>query len=111
MKGHRWLVPVLFAVAAMPGCQASQSRRAALAPAEPSLVTAGEGGSTIVEAPPKSITFVDRHPLFSKPREFYDNSGNNKVVKAAAATVVGVPAGIVGELRQIVIGQPPGTTY
>jgi hypothetical protein len=27
-------------------------------------------------------------------------------VKATAATVIGIPAGIVGEMRQIVVGQP-----
>lgn len=113
MNGYRKMVPVLLALAVLPGCQAAQSRRAAVAAAEPSLVTPGsESGSTVVEAPPaRTITFVDRHPLFAKPRELYENSGNNKVVKAAAATVVGIPAGVVGELRQIVVGRPPEAAY
>ena len=57
------------------------------------------------------MTWVDRHPLFIKPREYYDNSGSNRVVKAAAATVIGVPAGIIGEIKQIVVGTPPELRY
>jgi hypothetical protein len=49
-------------------------------------------------------TWVDRHPLFSKPRQYYESTGNNKVAKTAAAAVLGVPAGIYGELKQIVVG-------
>jgi hypothetical protein len=54
---------------------------------------------------------VDRHPLFAKPREYYEGAGNNRLVKVTAATVVGIPAGLVGELRQIVAGRPPDATY
>jgi len=54
------------------------------------------------------VTFVDRHPLLSKPRDYYESSGNNKVVKTLAAGVVGVPAGLFGELKQIVVGRPAG---
>jgi len=112
MYGHRWLVPALLAVVLLPGCQASQSRRAALAANEPRLSAAGDPAPSVVQAPPpKTVTVVDRHPLLSKPREYYDSSGNNQFVKVAAATVVGVPAGIVGELKQIVVGHPPEPTY
>ena len=52
------------------------------------------------------MTFVDRHPLLSKPRDYYESSGDNKFVKSMAAGVIGVPAGIVGELKQIVVGKP-----
>jgi hypothetical protein len=57
------------------------------------------------------LTFVERHPLLYKPRDYYENSGENKVVKTAAAVVVGVPVGIVTELKQIVVGSPPTPTY
>jgi hypothetical protein len=61
--------------------------------------------------PPHEMTWVDRHPLFTKPREYYDSSGSNKVVKTAAATVIGIPAGIFGELKQIVVGTPAQPRY
>ena len=51
----------------------------------------------------KTVTWVDRHPLFSKPRDYWDTSGDNKVVKAAAATFVGVPVGMYGEVKQIIV--------
>jgi hypothetical protein len=53
-----------------------------------------------------SPSWVDRHPLLYKPRDYYETSGDNKIVKTAAATVIGIPAGVVGELRQIVTGAP-----
>ncbi len=57
--------------------------------------------------PERTVTYVDRHPLFSKPRQYWESSGDNKIVKTAAATFVGVPAGIYGELKQIVVGTTP----
>jgi hypothetical protein len=83
-----------------------------VASAEPALNPPAGPGSLVVEAPPpKSITWVDRHPLFSRPREYYEKSGKNKVAKVAAATVIGVPAGIVGEIRQVVVGRPPDAPF
>jgi hypothetical protein len=112
MNGRRWLLPAALAVLLLPGCQSTQSRRAALAAAEPSLSAPGESAPSVVQAPPpKTTTIVDRHPLLSKPREYYQSAGNNQVVKVTAATVVGIPAGIVGELKQIVVGRPPDPTY
>lgn len=69
--------------------------------------------STVVARTPGSgDTFVDRHPLLRKPRQYYDSTDSNKVVKTAAAAFIGVPSGIVGELRQIVVGVPrPATSY
>lgn len=109
MRGRRWSALVLLALGA--GCHSSPSPRP-IASAEPSLSTPGESGSTIVQAaPPHEITWVDRHPLFTKPREYYDSSGTNPVVKTAAATVIGIPAGIFGEMRQIVTGSPQQPRY
>jgi hypothetical protein len=110
MKRNHWVVVSLLAASALmaSGCASSPSRRAALTASEPSLNPHTEPGATIVQAPPAhTITWVDRHPLFSKPRQYYDSAGDNKAAKVAAATVVGVPAGIVGELKQIVAGHPP----
>ena len=45
------------------------------------------------------------------PRDYYESSGNNKVVKSAAAAVIGVPAGLYGEIRQIVVGNSGDVRY
>lgn len=77
---------------------------------EPGLVGLDAEDMALLEAPPaRELTYVDRHPLFAKPRDYWESSGENKLVKAAAATFVGVPAGIIGEFRQIVAGAPPTT--
>jgi hypothetical protein len=62
-------------------------------------------------APGRTVGYVDRHPLLAKPREYWESSGDNKIVKAAAATFIGVPAGIFGEMKQIVVGTPPEPRY
>ncbi len=106
MRGPRLHALLLTALLAFGGCQGTGASHR-VARAEPPLVD--ESGSTpsIVEtAPPRTVTFADRHPLFSKPRYYYDSTGKNKVAKVAAATVIGVPAGLVGEFRQIFRGQP-----
>jgi hypothetical protein len=111
MSGSRWLALLIVAVVAAPGCQSGPSKQT-LASAEPALSPPIEGGTTVVAAPaPKSVTFVERHPLFYKPRDYYESSGTNPVVKSAAAVVVGVPVGIYGELKQIVVGTPPQPAF
>jgi hypothetical protein len=108
MTRNRWMLLGLFAALAATGCQGMPSRRAALASSEPSLNTPEEPGTANAHTTPsRTVTWVDHHPLFSKPREYYDGAGTNKAVKVAAATVVGIPVGIVGELKQIVVGRPP----
>jgi hypothetical protein len=89
------------------GCRGVETPRS-LASSEPTLDSAPDANSVVVEAPPaKQVTFADRHPLFSRPREYYETTGRTKVAKVAAATFIGIPAGIVGEVRQIVVGRPP----
>ncbi|MCA1686225.1 MAG: hypothetical protein LC745_09650 [Planctomycetia bacterium] len=112
MRGTQRMAPILLTTAlalgsvALSGCQ-SASKRVASAP-EPGLSGPVEPGATVVEAPVSAapaVSFVDRHPLFSKPREYYDRStSSNKFVKSAKATVIGIPAGIFGEIKQIVKG-------
>ena len=111
MRGHRWLaVANLALLAALTvGCQGTGSTRVASTP-EPSLSGAIDNNSAVAEGtPPKTVSYVDRHPLLSKPRDYWESSGNNKIVKAGAATFIGVPVGIYGEIKQIVIGTPPQT--
>ncbi len=111
MSESRRLLVALLATVSMSGCQGARSHRSA-AVSEPGLFPPGDGSAEIVEVQPsRTITFRDRHPLLAKPREYYDRGGHNKASKIAAATVVGVPAGIVGELRQIVVGRPPDASY
>lgn len=109
MRALHWMVIALLATLVAPGCSGGPSKRT-LASTEPGLSTVpGDPGVTIVDRAkpvPNSETFVDRHPLFSKPRDYYENTSSNKVAKTAAAAVIGVPAGIYGELKQIVVGVP-----
>ncbi len=107
MRRHPWLAIALIAALAGAGCQASGARRS-IAAAEPPLDSTFGDGTAIAEVSPPTttVTFADRHPLLSKPREYYDNSGTNPFVKTTAATLIGIPAGILGEMRQIVVGRP-----
>jgi hypothetical protein len=114
-----WLAMAAVTLATFTGCQSGPSNRT-LASAEPALSPSVVSGTVVSEKPAviasdgatvRNVTFVDRHPLFSRPREYYESSGNNKAIKTAAAVVVGVPAGIFGELKQIVVGAPPAPNY
>ena len=108
----RRLAALLAILLSASGC-ASGARRGGYV-AEPPLSYADpDGGVPIaIETPAtQPVTIVDRHPLFSKPRDYYESSGNNGLVKAAAATFIGIPAGILGEARQIVVGRPPSARY
>lgn len=109
MRRRRWIaLVVVVAATGLVGCRGTNSRNS-LASNEPALDPAlgGDPGTMIVQTAPKSeMTWVDRHPMFSKPRDYYQKSGNNVVTKSAAATFVGVPAGVMGEMKQIVVGRP-----
>jgi len=116
MRGPRRIVAAALTLAtlAAPGCGGMSKRT--LTASEPSLsALPGDPEVAAVEpakpSPSRSVSFADRHPLFTKPRQYYDSTKNsNKAVKAAAATVIGVPAGIFGELKQIVVGAPASPT-
>ncbi len=116
MRGTRWLaICALILVAGLaPGCKSSgTTRTASVVSPEPALADGSGANSekTIEATPARTVTFVDRHPLFSKPRQYWDSSGENKVVKAAAATFIGVPVGFAGEVKQIFVGAPPETRF
>lgn len=102
-----------IALLGLSGCQGGTppKRNAAVASTEPPLTMPGDPKpGYVAEVPPsRTAGIVDRHPLLSRPRDVYDNAGSNKVVKVAGATLVGIPMGIVGELKQIVVGRPPDT--
>ena len=93
-------------LAAVPGCQSWGSRRGTVTDT-PAISGLDAEGKAYLGAPSERMaSVVDRHPLFYKPRDYWENSSNNRIVKAAAATFVGVPAGIVGEVRQLFVGRP-----
>jgi len=117
MSGFRWLTIGVVTVAAglSCGCQSAGPKRTVIS-AEPGLTSSSEpekatANGTIEGTPVKTVGFSDRHPLFTKPREYWDTSGDNRIVKAAAATFIGVPVGFVGEVRQIIVGAPPEVRY
>ena len=118
MRGKRWFaIAVLVMLYGMTsGCQGAGPRRP-IVTTEPGLAGPVDSDGTIAAdgtrqvAPTKTVTWVDRHPLFSKPRDYWDTSGNNKIVKAAAATFVGIPVGMYGEVKQIIVGTPQEARY
>ena len=118
MRGQRWFaIGVLITVYGMAvGCQSAGPKKPIIT-TEPAITSSVDSDGTIAAdgtrqiAPAKTVTWVDRHPLFSKPRDYWDTSGDNKIVKAAAATFVGVPAGMYGEVKQIVVGVPQDPHY
>jgi hypothetical protein len=119
MRGNRWrsIGVLAVAVALISGCQTAGSKRPAtvVSPA-PVVGEASEPGGAVAErtittAPVQTTSFADRHPLFYKPRQYWETAGDNKVAKVARATFIGVPAGFVGEVKQIFVGAPPQVSY
>jgi hypothetical protein len=117
IRGYRGIAigAVVLACTFGAGCQSSGPRRSVV-PAEPGLAGPATTDGTVADgnaemAPVKQVSWVDRHPLFSKPRDYWETSGDNKIVKAAAATFVGIPVGFYGEVKQIVVGVPVEPKY
>jgi hypothetical protein len=117
MRGYRlFAIGLLVCTYGMnSGCQSPSTTRTIVSP-EPGVARTASPDGVVVEkdpavTPAKTVSVVDRHPLFSKPRDYWDSSGDNKIVKAAAATFVGVPAGVFGEVKQIFVGVPPAPAY
>jgi hypothetical protein len=117
MRGYRlFAIGLIVCVYGMSsGCKTNSpsSSRTIVSP-EPGVASASGSDGVVVEGSPppvKTVSAVDRHPLFSKPRDYWESSGDNKIVKAAAATFVGVPVGVFGEVKQIIVGAPPEAHY
>ncbi len=91
------------------GCSLTGSHHAPIATQAVSPIVTGPGdvviGGPALDARP--VTFVDRHPLLRTPVEFYHKTNAGCVGKTAAATFLGVPAGVVLEVGQIIAGCPP----
>lgn len=111
-------IALLCGLVVMTGCHGSKHRSSAYGP-PPVSATAEYGVPTDAQATaptpdalayqpvdmPPEKGFVDRHPLFSAPRNYYRDSSSNPVMKVLAGTFVGVPVGVVRESKQIVYGQ------
>jgi hypothetical protein len=119
MRGNRWrsIGVLALAFALISGCQTAGSKRPAtvISPA-PTVSDAAQPDNAVAErtittAPVRTASFTDRHPLFTKPRQYWESSGDNKIVKVARTTFIGVPAGVVGEVKQIFVGAPPQLPY
>ena len=103
------LVAALVVLGGTGGCRSGAPRR--VASSEPGL---SSDGSTIADATSSGasqVSWVDRHPLFYKPREYFDSSGNNTLVKTASATFIGIPVGVIGEVRQVFTGSATAPKY
>jgi hypothetical protein len=102
-------VAALLALALVSGCSSMRTKKTVVS--EPPLIgDAGAtlGGTAIAQAPEARVTTVaDRHPLLSRPKEYYDSTNGNKLTRTAAAAVIGVPSGIGAEIKQILVGQNP----
>jgi hypothetical protein len=108
MKNHKIFAILTLAtvVLATSGCSSAGRRRASVVE-DPTIAGLDADDKAFLAAPATGgESVVDRHPMLYKPREYWENAGDNKIVKAASATFVGVPAGIVGEVRQIFVGRP-----
>jgi hypothetical protein len=88
---------VLAALVVLAGCHSGSNYR----DADYGIMPDATAGAL----PPEEKGFVDRHPLLSSPRNYYRDSGDNRVVKVLAGTFVGVPVGVAQEVWQIGYGQ------
>ena len=71
-----------------------------------SAIDLGTGTSgPITHATAKKI-WVNSHPLLYKPGMVFHNTGHGPITKTSAAVFLGVPAGVIGEVKQIVAGIP-----
>ena len=104
----RWVVLLATLATLTTGCHRKEFIRDRSVAMDPPLVSADPAQDDPLLAEPRRATFVDRHPLLRKPVEYYQSSGPNPVGRVASATLIGVPAGVLGEMRQIIVGCPPG---
>ncbi len=100
------LAGMLVVVATSTGCHKhkNQMRGTAL----DSVVSSPQFESMAMDgcAPTGKTACVDRHPMLYKPRDVFNNVDHGPIMKTAAATFVGVPAGIAGEVGQVFHGCP-----
>lgn len=106
-RRRSFLVFMTATVVLVTGCARHRNKSVIVANNQPVIA----GASSIdqayaVDKPIAGTRFVDRHPMFYKPGEYYTTTDGNLVVRGARATFIGVPAGIVGEFKQAFRGVP-----
>lgn len=113
MRERLLLVAGAVALALCCGGCAFHKHHGSAALSDPIVVEGADGAVPVpIEGPVvRKATFVDRHPLLSRPRDVYHNTGHGPIIKTTAATFVGVPVGVVHEVKQIVCGIPPASKY
>lgn len=104
----RWVVWFALLASLTTGCHKKEFIRNQSVVMDPQFMGTDQAFGDPMFAEPRRATFVDRHPLLRKPVEYYEMTGPKKVHRLAAATFIGVPAGVLGEARQIIVGCPPG---
>lgn len=104
----RWVVWFALLATLTTGCQKKEFIRNQSVVMDPQLMAMDPTWGDPMLGEPRRATFVDRHPLLRKPVEHYAMAGPKKVHRLAAATFIGIPAGVLGEARQIIVGCPPG---
>lgn len=111
MRDRFFLIAGAAALAMICGGCAWHKHKRSFALSEPAVIE-GDGGTPVIEGVPvHKATFVDRHPLLARPRDVYHNTSHGPIVKTTAATFVGVPVGVVHEVKQILCGIPPACSY
>ncbi|MEW4566484.1 hypothetical protein AB1L88_01325 [Tautonia sp. JC769] len=104
----RWVVLIALLAALSTGCQRKEFIRNQSVVMDPSLGSIDPALNDPMVTQPGRATFVDRHPMLRKPVEYYQSAKPNPAHRLASAAFIGVPVGIFGELRQIIVGCPPG---
>ncbi len=101
----------LAAIICFSGCKSAGSRQNTFSSepilTDPGRISAAPDSVELDPLPPPRVSAVERHPLLRKPVEYYEGIESGPVGKTASAVLIGVPAGVAGEIRQIVAGSPP----
>jgi hypothetical protein len=111
MRERFLLIAGALALAFVCGGCALHKKQRAIVMSDPVII---EGTAEALPGAPPAIrkaTFVDRHPLLARPRDVYHNTSHGPIIKTTAATFVGVPAGVIHEVKQIVCGIPPAPLH
>jgi hypothetical protein len=106
---------VLGLLTGVVGCKSQYSVQRPVATTEPPLIVSGSDEPSVAASSPSvsvspPVTVVKRRPIVEQPQYYYESTNGNKLAKTAAATFIGVPAGVVGEVRQLFMGPPPPPT-
>ncbi|MBI1322329.1 hypothetical protein GC170_03950 [bacterium] len=101
------LMVVTASLVAVSGCARHRNKSVMVSNSQPVIAGASSVDQAYsVDKPVVGTRFVDRHPMFYKPGEYYTTTDGNAIVRGAKATFVGIPAGVFGEVKQAFRGVP-----